>query len=65
MTSEVLSLNRRALGTQPRAVEEGADHVLGLFWSEVPRRGASEAVPLRGKGQGCVAPRGPADLFIT
>lgn len=65
MTSEVLPLNRGALGTQRRAVEEGADHALGLLWIEVPRRGTSEDVPLRGNGQGSVAPWGPADVFVT
>lgn len=65
MTSEVLPLSRGALGTQRRAIEEGADHALGLLWSEVPRRGTSQDVPLRGKGQGSVAPWGPADLFVT
>lgn len=45
MTSEVLPLSRGALGTQRRAIEEGADHALGLLWSEVPQEGPVKTSP--------------------
>lgn len=32
----IASEPRKGMGTQPWAVEEGADHTLRLFWSEVP-----------------------------
>lgn len=69
MISTVLPLSREAQGTKPRGVQERAGDAQHLLWSELSQRGTIEDVPFRGKGlgvcKGDVAPRGPADPFIT